>query len=507
MKYLLGLLFLFNTGLAISQEKTIEISLSDGLKVIDYRFHQTGAFSVFKKGKKENTSVYTIVDDNLDILTYTSAEKMKVPDEYLSNPLTADTAPRTASNLSMFFSHTGKNILYKKLRNYFIWNTKEFEFSDMDINGDIEENPIRKLSEFSSSIDFLSKEFVTDKHFLSIGRKEGWSNFNRRNYADTDFFLYHKELETLKEDYHKLVINDDCCDFISDPKLLYFDENRFLLSYALHEDAIPDIIKRSKEKIKVYRVITYNYKAEVLGDRIVEIKRPSKSEAFRVARLGDNSTYYHGERGADLNHAGSTLFTTESMAQLNYSKNEDAFYSHSILKLEEKDDAFMLQKFDTNGTLLWNTFQNLPDFKLHNFNRNLVHVFVDITKNFVALSLYPYSTQEHLKFYVIDKNTGEIINQKEIGTYKNKRVNRFLNTKTNEYSGMILKEEFSEKLTLDKNSYLACLYDSNYKEFIEKISDSEDGYTLLSHFTENGIITVVKPENNEKLLIHKFSLK
>lgn len=493
-----------------AQQKTAELTLSDGLEVLDFRPHKNGYFSLYKKGKKKAASTYVLVDNNLKITTYTSAEKMKVPSQ--RRDIGFNTASTSSAIRPMYFSPTGKNVLYQNSGDYFLWNAKEIEFSDGDLNGDIEEDPKLKILGLDTPRDFISKEFMTDSYFLSIGRKEGAGNFNGGEYADMDIFLYRKDLVTLEESYLDLHLPDDCCFFtVIDPKLLYFDEDRIILSYAVRKNG--ETNKKLKwhkpkpeEQTKKYRVVTYSYEAEVISDIMLEVGRPENSDAFGITNLGETSFYYWAN-GVGNTARVEAVPTTESMVQLSFSKPENAFYAHSVLKLEDKDDAFMLQKFDNKGSLLWNTYRELPDFNLKHTNMRYMQLLVDVTKDFVGVSLYSFSSQDHNKFYVIDKNDGAIIAEKEFGRHDNKRVLRFLKTKTSNYSAMILNDEFSEKLTLDKNTFLACLYDKQYESFVKGLSLSDANYTLLSYYTPDGITTIAKPENNEKLIFNKFNLK
>lgn len=495
---------------ANAQEKTTEITLSEDVKGIDFRVHTYGTFSVLQQGKKRKSSVYTLVDENLKPVTYTSEEKMKVPKQ--REDIGFNTVNNATDIRSMYFSPSGKNVLYKNSGDYFLWNGQEVAFSKGDINGEIEEDPQVKILSLTTPRDFISKEFMTESHFLSIGRKEGVGKYNGGKYADMDIFLYRKDLKTLEETYFDLPLPDDCCFFtVIDPKLLYFDEDRFILSYALRESGKTN--KKLKwhkpkpeEPIKKYRVVTYTYEAEIISDTVLEIERPAQSDAFGVTNLSETS-FYFWNNGVGERARIEAVPTTESMAQLSYSKDEDAFYAHSVLKLEEKDDAFMLQKFDAQGNLLWNTYRELPGFNLKTTNMHYMRLLVDITKDFVGISLYTRSSQDHNKFYVLDKTNGAILAEKEFGRHDNKRVLEFLKSKTSYYSGIILKDEFSETLTLDKNTFLACLYDQDYNKFIKALSLSDANYTLLSYFTPTGITTVAKPENNEKLQFYSFKLE
>ncbi len=507
--HIITVLVLLQNFVVRAQEKQMTLPNEEKLKFIDYNTHQNGFFSILQRGKKKMKTKYTLINENLETMTYTSAEKLKEPQALMRTFHLSIANPNPFDRI--YYSHTGKNVLHKQSNTYYLLNGTEIEFAKNDINNKIEENPNVLKFDNGTPRDFISKEFLTDDYFLSIGRQEGAKNFNTGYYAAMDIYMYRKDVNNLKEDYLKLELPKDCCFLpVLDPKLFYYNNRFFMLSYLLndgqtnkkfkHYDPVPE------DQGKTYRIVTYNYGAEIISDVTIEVKRPENSDAFGFTNLGEDSFHYL-PKNSDGSSRFGPMVAPEAMAQITYYENEDCFYAHSLLKQNGKDDAFMLQKFDKNGKLLWHTFQELSGFKTNGFNMTYMQLIIDVTKNFVGISLYSYGSYDHNKFYVFSKSTGQLLNKKQYNRHELKKVFNFLKSNKEYYSAMLLKNEFSEHLAVDKNTVLTCLYDAEYKKFIKNLSATSEDMALYTYFVPSGVITVAKPEKKSELQFYKFSLE
>ena len=395
-----------------------------------------------------------------------------------------------------YFSNTGENSIFKEKDNYFLINNKKIDFSDKNIDGDITNSFYYNQSD--RKIDVVKISFLTDSKFVSISRKEGKEHYKKGKYRDIEIYLYKKNLKTLKPEYFKLELPKNNHFTWLTPKLAYYNDDNFILSY----------LSKSNDKRRLYIKVVYDYSGKIIKENRVKIEIENADDKFSIINYGvgsfqsyrslNNST----SNPFDYSHIASYQFaTSDSKGSASYDKFENTFYVYSGINPKKGDSSILINKFDSNGDLLWKKNILLPNTNLRYLNSFNRFLKFDISSKFLGLQIYSTKGKNYCDFYVINKETGALIASKKFRKYSFYRSNKKYNQL---YSPLKLKDDDFDNLILDRNTIYSALFSSKYNKYLKQLNSGEQKL-LISYFTDNGINTLSSSVKESKIIFNKFS--
>jgi len=316
------------TTITISQEKTFEYNIENGFEVKYWDNMDNGNFYLLENSKTKTKLI--LLNENLSIINRYNDYKI------------------SKKSFLSYFSNTGENSIFKEKDNYFLINNKKINFSDKNIDGDITNSFYYNKS--GSKIDVVKISFLTDSKFVSISRKEGKEHYKKGKYRDIDIYLYKKNLKTLKSEYFKLELPENNHFTSLNPKLAYYNDDNFILSY----------LSKSNDKERLYNEVIYDYSGKIIKENRVKIAVDNTDDKFCVINYGVGSFQSYRSPNNftsnpfDHSHIVPYQFaTSDSKGSASYDKFENTFYVYSSIKPKKGDSSILINKFDSTGNLLW----------------------------------------------------------------------------------------------------------------------------------------------------------
>ncbi|WP_236002959.1 hypothetical protein, partial [Luteirhabdus pelagi] len=459
---------------AFSQENSIVHQLLEGCEIEDSDYLPSGNFYLLETVK--NNYRYTVYDDNLNLLNqYSSGTKFG------------------KSDLD-FVSTTGKNSIIEEDDQFFLINSESKNFAEEDIDGEISNRFF--YNNIDKRIDVVKIKFLTDEKFVSISRKKGKENYKDGKYRDIEIYLFKKNLETLEERYFKLEFPDKMYFYSTGPKILYFDEENFILSY----------IAKTDDKSRTYINALYDYEGKIIKSTETSIQVQDPEHEFAVVNYaGSSFSAYRSPNGMtanpyDQNILAYQLPTTDSKGAISFDQYDRAYYVYAGVATKG-DSGLLISKFDMNGNIVWERYHILEDTKLKYLNSFNRFLRLDTSAKFVGVTVFSRKGKDYCDFYLFDKSSGDLIKNKNFRDYsfykRSRKYNRL-------YSLFEIKNKDMENLIVDRITLLSSIYDESYMDYLKKLNSS-GSELLVSYFTPDGVNTVRSPKKDFKLTFDKFN--
>ena len=476
-------LFLISSWV-FAQEKTVEVVLEEGYSLDDADVTVNGNFFILQnsKGKISPKTKYTLWNVNFDLVQeYTDLEKF--------------------TYYEMDFASTnGKSILIDEKKQYDLITTERTKFGDEDINDDINDNFYYHKQATTRMIDALRLQFLTDQNFVAIGRKEGKEYWKKGKFEEIEIFIFKKNLQTLETNYTKLELPKDIYFDDEHPRMLYYDNDFFILSFISYKRI---------EGIRTYVTAKYDYSGKIIQENEMPIRLLTPDQDTAIVNYGSGSFvgYRPLNAGSSNPYDYRTILTYQfatihSYGAIFYDKWEDAYYAYAAIKAKKGEDGVLIYKYDSQGNPLWNSYHILEDtnFKmLNSYNRYLTF---DAAPNFLGISVFSTKGTNYCDFYILSKDTGEIITERKFKRYSMYGTSKIYN---HLFAQFEIKDGDFDGLILDHSTIFAALYNKSFDAHLTKLNTKEP-YLFNGFYTKEGINTVSSTKRGRKIILNKFKL-
>ena len=367
-------------------------------------------------------------------------------------------------------------------------------------------NGILNFSNNIESEDISPKKYWIHKYILTKNRfvlvAQEWLKSDKQL---SKFLLLNKNLITGKLEKSPFKI----------PNNYELDVN-FNSIESFNSDSFKMVFSRKNENdgSSNYKLVTYSYSGNILNE--VEVSQSLddfKNQKFQNVNLVDDSEYYAYDRindsGAHIplwfrGYSGAIPLLSSSDIGWGTIKEElDGQFFYSIVGLNQKkgDSGILLQKFDTNGKLIWRKVHILDNTTFPLINSANRFLSIKVYDDFIGVMVYSYKGKKYCDFYLIDKNTGDIITNKKFDKYRittDEQTYRpdglLFNLKTKDFSNLLLQESV----------VFYALKNDDFFEFLLDLN-SKGNYTVKGINHSGGINIIALDKKKSNSLIATFN--
>ncbi len=474
--------FLILQAPIFSQEKVIEVNIEPDHAVKLAEFTPSGNFYIMEFAKdKDYKTRYRAFDSNFNLFQTITADK-KI-DGFEIGAISS-------------------------IGNYFTYQRKINEWSlvsdtELDMNSLTDKDFLINLEVLSKGYHVAIGKEIIDKK-IKLFSNSAW--INSEDVYSENHYMLRTGMADKKTTVFKIEVPEGCYFNGGSTKVLYHDNEHFLVSFYLE----------GNKTNKTYRVATYDYEGNLLGYVDVSLDiLDSNNESFAYANLENGSfatvtvTKYYGlgntVGNTDLDQYG--FATVNAHCNIKYDPYEKAIYVYAGIKPKKGDSSILIYKYDSSGSLLWQRQHQLSDTQLRYLNSFNRYLSFDIYPQFIGVSVNSTKGKSYCDFYIVDKNTSEMIAQEKYDKYGFYSNSGFYDVKS-KFSG--LDSEY-EKITgyknlkLDRSIIYAALYSSAFREHLNRLNN--DGEFLIKGvFMDQGLNTVMSSKKGNKITFSRFKL-
>jgi len=275
-----------------------------------------------------------------------------------------------------------------------------------------------------------------------------------------------------------------------------------------------------KSDNQVYRILNYNENLEFIDQQEFKVNKPEETLNFCNTRTSDNSF----ETTIDYKNYGDSQKTyTKYLAKPDASGNivrdeENNFYTYcsvtsaSGVKDSSKSGGVLINKFKSNGGSIWETYiETVKNDDKDRAYGPYSHIDFKVTKDNIVISSSSYGIN------ILDKNNGALQAKETVFSLDfvkpqgdgNKRVLTVKDLKVIKKiprSDYKVLKNFNSNLVVDKNTLMAYVANTKFKNYIDSFKDKEEEFHFITTINYDSIITLEIDFEKSKYKLHKFNL-
>lgn len=473
MKKIITLLFAFNL-IGYSQTKTVEIPTEK--RIIEYQFSENGK-SYIQLGK-----VLEMVG--------TPQEKNLLEFDMDLNKVAEYDLSKIVSNVEGFVSNNG-NVkgFYKQGITSFSAYTSYF-FNDNKYEDTKDKNPIKEIINIINSenyqVFFGSTENRRNKKIIS-GEEYSTLAFYRVNNKNFD-----KKL--IKIDFPKQSFMNSKLSY---QYVTHTDDKMFFILNELQND----------NQKNVCTLVSYDYDGKLIDNIPFVIELENKNF------FSPTTNYQKGNR-IEVAQGGvlKMLPTDSAFIQIKVDTENNCFYTYGILNTSSErrgglQKGYFINKFDFSGKMIWKIEQVNRSKKdtQKNFVMDIGHYFTFIDKNQIGYACKKFGT-DFTDFLYIDKNSGNVVNQKSIKTSGSTapfiKISRTSSYESLKNSKLFIDDAKQNKnVRLDTPTIFAIISNSEVEKYINANPESR----FTTNISPTGIYIIEERLKENKYNLLKFN--